>query len=97
MPAYVLVNFDVLDAERQAALQPRFQAALERAGARIIAFGNVVDHLEGEIAPYQRAAVFEFQSLEAARAFYRSDDYAPLRAERAEIQRARMFIVAPPG
>ena len=97
MPAFVFVNFDVLDAERQAALQPRFQAALQRAGARIIAFGNVVDRLEGEIEPYQRAAVFEFPSLEAARAFYKSDDYAPLRAERAEIQRARMFIVAPPG
>jgi len=61
MPAYVFVNFDVLDPERQAALVPRFQAALQ-----------------------------------AAQAFYESETYKPLRAEREKIQRARMFIVVPP-
>jgi uncharacterized protein (DUF1330 family) len=95
MPAYVFVNFDVLDPQRQAALVPRFQAALHSVGARIIAFGNVVDRLEGDVEPYAKAAVFEFPTLEAAQAFYRSEIYKPLRVEREKIQRARMFIVAP--
>ena len=96
MPAYVFVNFEVLDAERQAAFLPRFQAALAAAGGRIAAFGEVVERLEGEVEPYPRAAVFEFPDLAAAQDFYRSAAYAPLRAERQQIQRARMFIVAPP-
>jgi uncharacterized protein (DUF1330 family) len=96
MPAFVIVNFDVLDERRQEALVPRFQEALRAAGGRIIAFGQVVEQLEGEIEPYPRAAVFEFPTLEAAKTFYKSDAYAPLLAERREIQRARMFIAIQP-
>jgi uncharacterized protein (DUF1330 family) len=94
MSAYVFVNFDVVDAQRQAALVPRFLEALKVAGDRVVIMGGVVDTLEGDIAPYARAAVLEFPSVEAAQAFYRSDDYAPIRAERAVAQRARMFIVS---
>jgi uncharacterized protein (DUF1330 family) len=97
MPAYVFVNFDVLDPDRQAAFVPRFQQALQAAGRRLMMFGNVVERLEGEVEPYARAAVMEFPTLESAQAFYRSESYAPLRAEREQIQRARMFIVASPG
>jgi uncharacterized protein (DUF1330 family) len=96
MSAFVFVNFDVLDKTRQEQFLPRFEEVLKKVGGRIALFGDVVDHLEGEIEPYSRAAVLEFPTLEAARAFYRSDDYAPLLAERREIQRARMFIVVPP-
>jgi uncharacterized protein (DUF1330 family) len=96
MLAFVFVNFDVLDKRRQEALVPRFKEALEAAGGKITAFGEVVGRLEGDIQPYPWAAVFEFPTLEAAQAFYRSDAYAPILAERREIQRARMFIVAQP-
>jgi uncharacterized protein (DUF1330 family) len=94
MAAYVFINFDVVDAGRQAALVPRFQEALKAAGGRMVIMGGVVDTLEGDIAPYTRAGVLEFPTVEAAQAFYRSDDYAPIRAERAVAQRARMFIVS---
>ena len=93
MSAYVFINFDVVDAQRQAALVPRFLEALKLAGGRMMIMGAVVDSLGGDVAPYGRAAVFEFPTVEAAQAFYRSDDYAPIRAERAVAQRARMFIV----
>src|SRR5215217_5601582 len=96
MPAFVFVNFDVLDSERQSRFLPRFQHALEAAGGRIAIFGTVVERLEGEIEPYPHAAVFEFPTVQAAQTFYRSEAYAPLRAEREVTQRARMFIVAPP-
>lgn len=94
MQAYVFINFDVVDAERQAALVPRFLEALKEAGGRAVIMGGVVDTLEGDVAPYSRAGVFEFPSVEMAQAFYRSDEYAPIRAERAVAQRARMFIVS---
>lgn len=93
MTAYVHINLRVVDPARQAMLAPRFQAALEEAGGRIVHFGPVQDHLEGDVLPLPLAGVFEFQTLEAARAFYHSAEYAPIKAERLQAQVARMFIV----
>lgn len=93
MPAYVHLNLRITDSEKQAALAPRFRAALESAGGRILHFGAVREHLEGDVAPLPLAAIFEFPTLDAARAFYRSADYAPIKAARQEAQEARMFIV----
>ena len=51
MPAYVHINLRVIDPAKQAALAPRFQAALQEAGGRILHFGRVAQVLEGEEAP----------------------------------------------
>lgn len=93
MPAYVHVNMRVIDSARQAALLPRFQAALQEAGGRILHFGPVAKVLEGSDAPLPLAGVFEFPDLKAALAFYESERYAPIKAERREAQEARMFVV----
>ncbi len=93
MSAYVHVNLRVKDHERQAALVPKFQAALEAAGGRIVHFGPVVDVLEGEVEPFPYAGIFEFPSAAAASAFYQSAEYAPIKLERSVAQEARMFIV----
>lgn len=93
MTAYVHVNLRITDAARQAALAPRFQAALAAAGGRILHFGPVVGTLEGDVAPLPLAGIFEFPTLAAALAFYDSADYAPIKAERALAQEARMFVV----
>ncbi|WCM18376.1 DUF1330 domain-containing protein [Paraburkholderia bryophila] len=92
MPAYVHVNLRVIDSARQAALAPRFQEALKEAGGQILHFGPVAQVLEGEV-PLPMAGVFEFPTLAQALAFYHSERYAPIRAERQEAQQARMFIV----
>src|SRR5207237_7073714 len=81
MPAYVHVNLRVLDAARQASIAPRFRAALEEAGGRIVHFGPVAQVLEGD-APLPMAGIFEFPTLAAALSFYTSEKYAPLKAER---------------
>ncbi|GAB0113791.1 DUF1330 domain-containing protein [Acidisoma sp. C75] len=93
MPAYVHVNLRIKDPARQAALAPRFQAALTAAGGRILHFGPVAQLLEGEVTPLPLAGVFEFPTLAEALAFYHSPEYAPLRSERDAAQEARMFIV----
>ncbi|HEX8192160.1 MAG TPA: DUF1330 domain-containing protein [Allosphingosinicella sp.] len=92
MTAYVHVNIRIKDPARQAALIPRFQAALQAAGGRILHFGPVAEVLEGE-APLPLAGVFEFPTLADALAFYRSSEYAPIKVERDAAQEARMFIV----
>src|SRR5262245_44975984 len=93
MPAYVHINMRVLDQAKQAALLPRFQAALREAGGRILHFGPVAKVLEGSETPLPLAGGFEVPDLEAALAFYQSERYAPIKAERREAQEARMFVV----
>ena len=93
MPAYVHINLRVIDSAKQAALAPRFQAALKEAGGQILHFGPVTQVLEGDEAPLPLAGVFEFPTLAQALAFYNSERYAPIKAERREAQQARMFIV----
>ena len=93
MAAYVHVNLRIKDSARQAALAPRFRAALEAAGGRILHFGPVAQALEGDVAPLPIAGVFEFATLADAMTFYESPEYAPLKAEREAAQEARMFVV----
>lgn len=93
MPAFVHVNLRIIDAARQAELAPRFRAALQAAGGRILYFGPVAQVLEGDEKPLPMAGVLEFPTLAAALAFYRSEQYAPIKAARREAQEARMFVV----
>lgn len=93
MPAYVHVNLRIKDPVKQAALAPRFQAALQAAGGRILHFGLVAEALEGDVDPLPLAGIFEFATLDAALAFYHSEEYAPIKAEREAAQEARMFVV----
>lgn len=93
MTAYVHINIRIKDPARQAALVPRFQAALEAAGGRILHFGPVARMLEGDVTPLPLAGIFEFPTLADAMAFYQSPEYAPIKVERDAAQEARMFIV----
>ncbi|HEX7815033.1 DUF1330 domain-containing protein [Dyella sp.] len=93
MTAYVHVNLRIKDPARQAALAPRFQAALQAAGGRIVHFGPVARKLEGDVEPLPLAGIFEFASLAQALAFYESSEYAPIKLERGAAQEARMFVV----
>lgn len=93
MPAYVHVNLRVIDAAKQTALAPRFQQALIEAGGKILYFGPVIQTLEGDEVPLPLAGVFEFSRLAQALAFYNSEKYAPIKAERQEAQQARIFVV----
>lgn len=93
MAAYVHVNLRIKDPAKQAVLAPRFRAALEAAGGRILHFGPVAQTLEGDVAPLPMAGIFEFVTLADAMTFYQSPEYAPLKAEREAAQEARMFVV----
>ncbi len=93
MPAYVHVNLRVKDPGKQAALAPRFQAALQAAGGRILHFGPVAQLLEGDVTPLPMAGIFEFATLADALAFYQSSECARIKIERDAAQEARMFVV----
>ena len=54
--------------------------------------GGDVTALEGE-PPDGRVVLLEFRSVEAALAWYHGDAYAQARALRAQVARARMYVV----
>ena len=78
MSAYVIAHIDVKDPVRYENYKEMSPISIEKFGGRFIARGGNVEVLEGTWQP-KRLVLLEFPSLEAARQWYASDDYAPAR------------------
>lgn len=81
MKAYLVAHIQVRDAEGFEAYRAKVPAVIERFGGRYLIRGGAAHPLEGDWT-VPRLVVVEFDSLEAARAFYESPDYQeilPLR------------------
>ena len=92
MPAYVVVETLVTDAEKAAKYRPLSGASVERHGGRFLARGGAISVLEGTWDP-KRVVVIEFPSVEKAREWYESDDYAVARAIRQGAGEWRIVVV----
>lgn len=66
---------------------------LNKAGGRLRLRAKLIETLEGDEQTYPMLLVVEFPDEEAARAFYASPEYAPLKAARAAHADAR-FVLA---
>lgn len=97
MSAYVIAEVEVHDSEAYKTYQAPTAASVARHGGRFIVRGGPTEALEG--APTKRIVVLEFDSVEAARRWYHSPDYAAARTIREKAATSRLFIVegAPPG
>jgi uncharacterized protein (DUF1330 family) len=92
MPAYVVIEVEVIDAEafeRYKRLAPPSIAAY---GGRYLARGGRTAALEGDRAP-QRLVLLEFPNLERAREWWASAEYAPARSMREGAARVWMTCV----
>ena len=74
MSAFVIVEVTVTSPEPYAAYRDLAGASVARHGGRFIVRGGEVTTLEGDWNP-QRIVVVEFASVDAAKAWYFSDDY----------------------
>lgn len=93
MAAYVIVDLQQLvDGEKMSAYRPHGAAAVEKYGGRYIARGGKLDSLEGNWSS-QRIAILEFESLEQARTWYDSPEYAAARQLRGGAAVMRMLAV----
>ena len=93
MPAYVIG--DVRDAWDAAALDEyrrRNTDAVARHGGRFVVRGGAMEVLEGEWDT-RRIVVIEFPDLAAARGWYASEDYAPLKALRQSASTTNLVLV----
>ena len=74
MSAFVIVEVTITNPEPYAAYRDLAGASVARHGGRFIVRGGEVTTLEGDWNP-QRIVVVEFASVDAAKAWYFSDDY----------------------
>jgi uncharacterized protein (DUF1330 family) len=93
MAAYILVNVKVTDAARYDGYRQLAQRAVERHGGRYLARGGETVTLEGGWQP-DRIVVLEFPTLERAREFYHSPEYAAAREQRRGSCEMKMIAVA---
>jgi uncharacterized protein (DUF1330 family) len=79
MPAYVIAAvLDAWDQEKLVAYREGNTKVVAEHGGRFVARGGAQELLEGDWDP-KRIVIIEFPDMEAARGWYQSDGYAPLR------------------
>jgi uncharacterized protein (DUF1330 family) len=92
MAGYIIVEVDITDAKAYESYKPLAGASVARHGGKFIVRGGQTETLEGGWAP-KRLVVLEFPTVEKAREFYRSEDYAPALKMRLAASKSRAIIV----
>ena len=75
MAAYIIASIEVTDPEQFEVYRGQVPPTIERHGGKYLVRGGAVEVVEGD-RPARRTVVLEFASLEQARGWYYSDDYA---------------------
>jgi uncharacterized protein (DUF1330 family) len=91
MPAYVVAEVDVENPEGYAEYAPLATESVLRHGGRFLVRGGQNEAWEG--AWNDRIVVIEFDDMDAARAWYFSDDYQAAAAIRHRNGRTRLIAV----
>lgn len=81
MPAYMVIQATVTNPGQFAEYAQRVPAMVEKYGGSYRALGGEVETLEGEW-DHQALVISEWPSMEAARTFWHSDEYAELKKAR---------------
>jgi len=92
VPAYVVLDIEVKDAETYARYRELGPPAVASYGGRYLVRGGNVETLEGAWLP-SRFVILEFPTMEAARAWWASPEYAAAKALRHASTRTEMILV----
>ncbi|PWH13932.1 MAG: DUF1330 domain-containing protein [Anaerolineae bacterium] len=92
MTAYVIVDITVTDPEGYAEYKQLAPAAVALYGGKYLARGGQTETLEGDWQP-QRLVILEFPSIEQAKAWLHSPEYAPARALRHRYAQSNMVVI----
>ena len=98
MTAYLVARLAVHDEAGFADYRDRVTPVIAAHGGRYIVRGGALETLEGG-SPPSRLVIVEFPSMEAARVFYHSADYAPVLQLRLASAASDVLLVEglPPG
>ena len=92
MPAYLIVETDIHDPEQYEQYKAASPGAVASGGGRFLVRGGELAVLEGDWQP-KRLVVLEFESLEAAKRFYDSEQYQEAKRLRDGAADLRMVAV----
>ena len=92
MSAYVIGEIEVTDPAVYEDYRKQVLAVVTKYGGKFLVRGGKVDSKEGGWAP-KRIVVLEFPSVEQARKWYHSAEYAPALALRLKAAKSKMVIV----
>jgi uncharacterized protein (DUF1330 family) len=92
MAAYVIGEIEITDPQTYQDYAKDVPGTIARYGGKYLVRGGRTEAKEGDWEP-RRMVVLEFASLEQARKWYDSPEYAPLRALRQRASRGRLIFV----
>jgi uncharacterized protein (DUF1330 family) len=92
MPAYVIVETDIIDPEQYEKYKAASPDAVAAGGGRFIVRGGELTVLEGDWQP-SRLVILEFEDLAAAQRWYESEVYQEAKQLREGAAHLRMVAV----
>jgi len=92
MPAYVIVEIDVVDPAPYEEYRRQTPATIAAYGGRFLVRGGPVKALEGGWEP-ARLVVLEFRSAERAEAWLSSPEYGAIKGLRQAAAKSKMVLV----
>jgi uncharacterized protein (DUF1330 family) len=92
MAAYVVTEIDVHDTARYEDYKKLSSASIQAHGGRFIVRGGKVDTLEGTWQP-KRFVIVEFPTVEQAKKWWASAEYAEGKKLRQETATSKMIVV----
>jgi uncharacterized protein (DUF1330 family) len=93
VPAYVISEVEILDHGRIDSYRALAKATIEQYGGRYIVRGGPVELVEGERNSARQFVIVEFPTMERARAWYRSPEYAQaLKVRATALTRTLVFV-----
>ncbi len=92
MTAYMIVDNEVIDPEGFREYQKRVGSTLKPYGGKFLVRGGTYETVEGDW-PLHRLILLEFPSVEQARRWYQSDEYAPVKDIRLKTAVTQVILV----
>lgn len=92
MAGYIIVDVRITDREAYERYKASVPATLDAYGGKFLVRGGRAEILEGEWEP-NRLVILEFESVERARAWWGSQDYAAPKQLRQSASVTNMIVV----
>ena len=92
MTAYVIAEVEIVNAEGYREYTTMVPATIAQYGGRFLARGGKTEILEGDW-PAVRRVIIEFDSMEAAKRWWDSPEYAKPKAMRRANSKGRLLLI----
>ncbi|MGH8686541.1 MAG: DUF1330 domain-containing protein [Burkholderiales bacterium] len=91
MTAYVIAEVEVTDPAGFEEYRKQVPATIAKYGGKYVARGGATETREGDWRP-KRLVILEFPSMDQARRWYDSPEYAPVLAMRLKTARTKLVL-----